>query len=343
MSTHDAARGGSATVRIGPMLRLPEILRELGFDPSEVLAGTGFDPGLFIDADLPVPYRSVTRMLGHCAAVTGCSHLGLLLATRAGAGSLGLPGLLLLSAGDVRTGLQALSRYMDLHDRGAVVTLQCDGDAAVLGYAIVGEVDGSDLAYDIAMTVAFNLMRALVGDGWSPTEVLLKRARPADEMPWRHCFHAPVRFGAELCGLRFPAKWLAVSPPAANPSLHEYLRKDADRMQSLLGKSLVDEVRRIVQGSLSSPPCNAARVAQLLGMHERTLNRRLLANGTNFRRLRDEVLHGMSRQLLGNTSMRVADVATALGYSEASAFIRAFARWSGRSPSDWRHDTRQSR
>lgn len=56
----------------------------------------------------------------------------------------------------------------------------------------------------------------------------------------------------------------------------------------------------------------------------------------SFRRLRDEVLHDMSRQMLGNTTMRVADVAVALGYGEASAFIHAFSRWSGQTPDQWR-------
>jgi len=107
-------------------------------------------------------------------------------------------------------------------------------------------------------------------------------------------------------------------------------------LQARLGKGLVDEVRRIVHSTVSSPPCNVARVAQLLGLHERTLNRRLQADGTSFRRLRDEVLHEMSRQMLGNTSMGVADVAVALGYAEASAFIHAFTRWSGQTPDRWR-------
>jgi AraC-like DNA-binding protein len=86
------------------------------------------------------------------------------------------------------------------------------------------------------------------------------------------------------------------------------------------------------------PPCTASRVAALLNVHERTLNRRLQAEGTSFSQLRDGVLHTMAMQMLGASSMPLADVAMALGYSEASAFIRAFTRWSGQTPDRWRRE-----
>ena len=75
---------------------------------------------------------------------------------------------------------------------------------------------------------------------------------------------------------------------------------------------------------------------ELLGMHERTLNRRLQVDGTSFRRVRDEVLYSASQQMLRTTSMRLAEVAAALGYAEPSAFIHAFTRWSGQTPDRWR-------
>jgi AraC-like DNA-binding protein len=332
----ETAAVSSATSRIGPLVFLPSLLRELGFDPEVVLADTGFSPAYFTDPDMPIPYRAGGRMLGHCAVATRCEHLGLMLARQAGPDMLGLPGLLLMSAKDVGTGLSELARYMDLHDRGAVLTLQVDGDDALLGYEIVDQAEGADQLHDLAMTMACNLMRTFCGERWTPSEVMLPRRRPADASAWRLGWHAPVRFEAERCGLRFPAHWLALSPPTANPALHQYLQREVDRLQSLLGKGLVDEVRRIVQGTVSSPPCNASRVAALLGMHERTLNRRLHASGTNFRQLRDDVLRGMSRQMLGTTTLRVAEVAVALGYAEASAFIRAFTRWAGQTPDQWR-------
>ena len=328
--------GVGASSRIGTLVALGPVLRSLGFEPSAVLSGTGFDLGYFTDPDLPIQYAAGSRLLHHCATVTGCAHLGLLLAERAGAEVMGLPGLLLMSASTLGTGLRGLVQTMELHDRGAVLTLEVERGVAVLGYAIVADVAWVDPLHDLAMTVGCNLMRGCFGDSWSPNEVLLPRQQPADKLPWRQFFRAPVRFGAGRCAISFPAQWLELSLPAANPTLHRYLQQEAERLQSLPGKGLVDEVHRMVRATIANPPCTATRVAALLGLHERTLHRRLQADGTNFRQVRDEVLYSRSRQMLASTSMRLAEVASALGYAEASAFIHAFTRWSGHTPDQWR-------
>ena len=78
-------------------------------------------------------------------------------------------------------------------------------------------------------------------------------------------------------------------------------------------------------------------------MHERTLNRRLHASGTTFMQQRDEVLYAMSRQLLDATSMPLTEIGLVLGYADAAAFTRAFVRWSGQAPGQWRRQRAGSR
>jgi AraC-like DNA-binding protein len=129
---------------------------------------------------------------------------------------------------------------------------------------------------------------------------------------------------------------LARPLPSPNLAIHQHLLEEARKLQPGLDTSMVDEVRRVVWSTVSSPPCSATRVAKLLGIQRRPLQRRLLAEGTSFRQLRDEVLYGMSRQMLRSTSMKIAEVAVALGYSEAAAFIHAFTRWSSETPDKWR-------
>jgi AraC-like DNA-binding protein len=80
----------------------------------------------------------------------------------------------------------------------------------------------------------------------------------------------------------------------------------------------------------------AGRLAQEFGMHERTLARRLRAQGTSFRTILGEVRHDAGRSLLVDTKLTIADIAYSLGYSEVAAFTTAFKRWSGMTPSEWR-------
>jgi AraC-like DNA-binding protein len=80
------------------------------------------------------------------------------------------------------------------------------------------------------------------------------------------------------------------------------------------------------------------KVAGLLAVHPRTLNRRLSADGTTFSALQADVRYEVARQLLRDTRMSIADIAFALGYAESAPFDRAFRRWSGITATAWRSE-----
>ena len=101
-------------------------------------------------------------------------------------------------------------------------------------------------------------------------------------------------------------------------------------------EDFADALRRLLRTELLSSDCSVAEVAERCMIHRRTLSRRLRAEGTAFRRLSDEVRFDIACRLLGNRKMTFAQIATTLGFSEASAFTRAFRRWSGQTPTAWR-------
>jgi AraC-like DNA-binding protein len=330
-------RAVGAMVRVGPLTRIPQVLRDLGCEPAAVFGDSPFVAAYFDDPDLPIPYVAGSELIARCVTATGCEHFGLLVGQQSDAFSLGLAGFLLMSAPDVGSALRDLVRYLDLHDGGGVPTLETRGGTTLLGFSIVEPgTEATDQVYDLSMAVACNLMRALCGRDWNPAEVLLPRQRPTATTPWAGFFRAPVRFGAGQCALAFPASCLARPVPAANPQLHRHLEQEAERRRGEWGPDFVSQVQRTVSGTMAGGRCAAVHIARLLGMHTRTLNRRLLAEGRTFKQVQDEVRYAMSRQLLGNTSMKLAEVAASLGYADASAFIRAFSRWAGTTPDAWR-------
>lgn len=328
-----------STVRIAPLVPLPALLSELGVDARAVLGEAGFDPAYFDDPDLPASYLSLGRLLAHCAATTECTHLGLLLGMRGGPETVGVAGHLMKHATKVGAALADLARYLDLHDRGGVVTLDMDGDPCALGYAVIEPgVEASDQIHDLALAIGCNMMRTLCGRSWTPSIVELPRRRPRDAEPWRRFYRAPVVFDAPRGALRFPRRWLEAPVPTADRSLHEFLQRHADAARGEAEAGVVFEVQRVVRGCIAEGGGHAAQVAHLLGVHPRTLNRQLAAAGATFQQVRDEVLHTMALQLLRATSMSVAAAAAALGYADATAFIRAFRRWTGHTPAQWRRD-----
>ncbi|HZA91004.1 MAG TPA: AraC family transcriptional regulator [Gemmatimonadales bacterium] len=100
--------------------------------------------------------------------------------------------------------------------------------------------------------------------------------------------------------------------------------------------TIITDVRRVLRAELLRDTCSAAEIARLFSMHRRTMSRYLRIRGLTFRQVANEVRFEIACELLENTDMALGQIAATLKYSEPSAFTRAFRRWCGQSPSDWR-------
>lgn len=324
-------------VRIGPLGALPDLMRDLGCDPDSVFARAGFDSAQFTDPDAEIPYVAASRLLASCVVATGCDQLGLLLGERACSSSLGLAGFMLRSAPDVGAALRGLVRNLDLHDRGAKATLVIKDREAYVGYAIyLSGVQATDQIYDLSMAVVCKIMRDLCGVNWNPTEVLLARPRPQHTTLYRRFFRAPIRFDADQSAVVFPTHWLAQRIATADPLLHRHLEIEANFLHASQPTSLRDFLRQQLRRSLIARKSSAADIARQLGMHERTLNRKLREEGTSFRKELEDIRYDFARRLLADSILPLARIAEELDYADSTAFIRAFKRWSGTSPGEWR-------
>jgi AraC-like DNA-binding protein len=326
-----------ATLRIGATLALPAVLRSLGANPAAMLADAGFDLKLFDDPDNQVSHAARNHLLAHCVARTGCQHLGLLVGQQGDLHSLGLVGLLIKYSPDVGTALRCLVRYLHLHVRGAATTLAVDEGSATLGYEIhQPRVEATDQVGDGAVALMFNIMRALCGPGWKPVEVRLAHRRPLDPVPFRRFFRAPLRFDAEDNALVFAAEWLDRRLPETDPQLRRLLQRQIDILEARHGDDFPEQVRSVLRTAIVAGHARADQVAALFSMHARTLNRRLNACGTGFQQVVDESCYEIARQMLADSALDVRQIAALLDYADASAFTRAFRRWSGTTPARWR-------
>jgi len=338
MRQTDARRNtGDAQVRVGAALAIPATLRSLGADPAEVLAEAGFDLGLFADPNNMISFAARSRLLAYCAARTGCPHFGLLAGQQNGLHSLGLVGLLVKYSPDVGTALRNLARYTHLHVRGAAFGLAVDGGGASFSYDIYGPyIEGHDQTGDGAMAAYVNVMRELCGPEWKPVEVWFAHRKPADVGPFRRCFRVPLYFDAEQYALRFPAYWLNRRLPKSDSELLRLLRNQIDMLDAHYGDDFPDRVRRVLRAALITGHVRAEAIATLFSMHSRSLNRRLNAFGTSFRQLLDEMRFEIARQMLEDSTMELGQIAGLLDYAAPRVFTRAFRRWSGTTPSQWR-------
>jgi AraC-like DNA-binding protein len=317
--------------RVGGLVVIPGLLREMGVDPSAILSRAGVEMSALDHVEARIPYVSMGRLFQECALATGCPHFGLLAYERVGISHLGVPGELMRYSATLRAGLQTFAAYQHLNSQGMATFLLEDKGITSLGCAVYQkDVEFVDQIYDAFLAVACNVMRELWGSRWAPEEVQFSRTKPADVGAYRRFFNAPCRFDRERTAICFPTSLLNKPMPEANP---ERLRILEQQAQTINKGELLSRLRRALRILLLSGPTSAQEVAALLFLHRRTLDRRLRDQGTNFQRVLDEIRFEVACHLLDNTQLPLTDIAASLGYSESSAFTRAFRRWSGAAPS----------
>ncbi len=324
-------------IHLGVAKEIAPTLRDFGIDPDPIIREAGLDPRLFDDGANVIPHAALGRLLTLCVARTNCPHFGLSVGRRATILSLGLVGRLMQQSETVGEAMRALVSNLSIQNRGSVPSLTISGDTALFTFSVYQpEVESADQITDGSLAVAVNALRALCGSDWNPTEVLLPRVAPLDQAPYRRHFRAPVRFNQESAIIVFPARDLEIRIAGADPVMRALLEERIQQMKGSQGNEFSDDIRRLLRTRLTSTHCSAEVIAELLAMHRRTLSRRLKGSGMGYRAIANEIRFEIARQLLQDTEVPLGQIAAALGYSEASAFTRAFRRWSGQTPTTWR-------
>jgi AraC-like DNA-binding protein len=319
--------------RVGPLVVIPGLLRELRADPAVVLAHAGLDAAALNDVDNRIPYRAMGRLLHQCVAETECPHFTLLAGQRTSLSHLGLPGELVRYSPTLGAAVRTFVVYHHLNSQGMAMFLSEHEGMVSLGSAIYQKgTEFVDQIYDGVIAMTCKVMREICGSRWAPEKVLFARARPADVGPYRHFFQAPCRFDCEQTAMLFPSSLLACPMPEADPERLRSVEKSA----KAIGVELKSQLRRALRTLLLAGKLSGDVVAEILSMHHRTLNRRLAAQATSFQKVLDEVRFEAACQLLDATRVPLTEIAASLGYSESSAFSRAFRRWSGQAPSSRR-------
>ena len=330
MDTADAADGQ----RVGASVGIPELLRQFGVDPAPVLRRAGLRHDALDDGQGRIAYSAMCRLYHEAALATGDECFGLLAGQAWRLPDLGPAGEIARNATTLGNALRDIVRFHRLNSRGAVVFLIERASVADFGYApYARELRGLDQIYDSTLATGVNLLRALCGNRFAPSEVFLARPTPVDTAPYRRLFRAPVHFDAEFSALRFPAIWLEQPIVGADPERYRALKAAAADAEADVSRG---DVYRTLRALLIEGATSGDDVAHRLGLERRTLNRRLEAQQTTYQQILDDVRYVVARQLLGYTQAGMDDVAASLGYDNVASFQRRFRLWSQTTPSDWR-------
>jgi len=325
-------------VRVGPLRPIPVILAEHGVDPVPVLASVGLRPRLFDDPHNLLSFTTLGRLFETCVKATQCRHFGLLVGARFTLDSLGVLGQVMRNSPTLRDALRLATLNIELHDRAAAaLTLDLGNSQAALGYSIFdGETPAADQILDGAAAVHFRIFRELCGPTWKPIRIQLSHRRPRSIAPLRQFFGPNLEFDTRISGVVFDSSWLDHRIAGADPAAHAAIVARIASMRARARAPFANEVRRAIHAMLFSASASTASLANLFNVHERTLRRRLGAEGATVRELVGDVRQELAHHLLRDTTLPVSEIAAILRYSDVAVFSRAFRKRSQMSPSEWR-------
>jgi AraC-like DNA-binding protein len=329
---------GFGDVRVGPLLMIPALLAERGFDAADALRKVGLDPRLLDNSENRVSFDALGRLIETCIELTGCSHFGLLIGEQFEIESLGMLGDLMLHSPTVRDALRLATQHLEIHDRGSVaLALDLGNSRAALGYALFsGRVPAAEQILDGAIAMQVRLLRRMCGPSFRPLVVQLSHSRPRRIEPLRRCLGANLEFDAKLSSIVFDSQWLDHRIAGADPAKYAALIRAIESSKPHEAGSFVWQVRRAIYAlTLSATPAEE-NVASVFNLQERTLRRRLREGGATLRGLVSDVRRELAQHLLLDTDLTVTKVAEILSYSDPTVFARAFRRWTKKNPRDWR-------
>ena len=318
---------------------LLEAIERAGANPDHVIRAVGLSPATLSKPDGFIPCAQFARLLDEAAHATGDACFGLHFGERFNPKDVGPLAYVMMNSPTIEAGFQNAGRYLSVHNQAATVSFGVEGRFAYARHVLVDPAMGDARQHnEYSMAVALNMVRLMAGSSWGPLEAHFAHPDPGQQTEQARVFGAPVSFGRTSNAFVIEREFLDRQVPAADQRLYPILRRYLDEVLTEVPREddLLASVRRAVAESMRQGDPSLTTVGKRIAMGPRTLQRRLKDQGVEFKALVDDTRRLFALTYLRNPAHTLAEVAYMLGYSEVSAFNRAFRRWTGSTPSDHR-------
>ncbi len=322
-----------------------QYLEQHGVPAAAAARDSGIDLHFPAGPDERVPGRQVERLWGLAVQRTGDPLVGLHMAEAYSPGALDILGYVVLSCRTIGDVLDRLSRYAPLLNDGMRIDVVRGSTVAYCRCTFVETMDNylarsPDQAIDTVWVGLARELRKLTAKPLVPTEVWFRRRAPAanERREYVRVFGARVKFGASEDRFTVPSAHLHELVKSANPTLLRAFEQHADAVLATMDSagSKSQQVAQVLAKGLKGAVPPLSEIARELAMSDRNLQRALRNDGTSFQKLLDQVRRDLAIRHLANPATSAGQVGFLLGFSEPSAFHRAFRRWTGKAPSAYR-------
>lgn len=335
-------RRAGGTVSAGYARAFLDFAVSRGASREALLRAAGLLPRQIEDQDARVPMARYVTLVRAAKAACGDPALPLAFSAATELEAFSIVGLICRAAGTMGEALEQLSRYRRL-------IAEVDAGGGESRFRLVPDADGLWLedgrpdpnAFPELTEAAFSRFACEFarrqGDRPFVLEVQVTHPRPEHAEAYAQIFRAPVTFGAGRNALRIDPAWLSLPTTNPNRYLFGVFNERAERLLAELETQGTVRARleSLLISQMHSGQVGMAASARGLGMSAATLRRRLSAEETTFEAVLDALRHNMAQAYLSDGRLSVNETAYLLGFSDPSAFSRAFKRWTGQTPRTW--------
>lgn len=323
---------------------LPELVEELGGEPDTLLRDAGIDPRSLREGKTEATYRQMIQVIERAAAELHCPDFGLRLAVRQGGAMFGPLGQVMKNSRTFGEALAYVGTHAYAHSLAVRIWQQRPpgGTGLFSGHDIL--IDGlpdRSQAIEQIMLVGHLFAMEITG-GRARVRKVHFRHQPLSPLgAYRRYFGCEVRFGRNEDGVYYSDADLAAPIFRPDPEAYQTAIQYIDAHFAEARAPTHALVRGAVMQLLWPGESDNARVASELGLHPRTLHRRLGAEGTSFQQVKDEVRRDLLLYYLRQTDLDFSAISEKLGFAEQSVLTRRCRRWFSATPTQVRQQHRR--
>tara|TARA_R110002110_G_scaffold3754_1_gene19529 strand:+ start:55799 stop:56800 length:1002 start_codon:yes stop_codon:yes gene_type:complete len=330
-------------VRTGSTAGLEQLVRDMGHNPIDLIKSVGLTQAQFRDPNQYIDYHKMTALLGACSEVCNAPQFGLLLAQTQTTIVLGDLPMISSRARTVGEAVSAINRFLYLHASGVSIDTGLHRHQAQIRLSInIGEPPGMAQLLQLSTAhLAMYIAELLNADTYCQA-IHLTQADPAPSDTSANLRFSNLRYGQTFDGISFPCELLQRPTHHDEEALNNHLQRYLTRLQTLYPDNLENQVAAVIGRLLPSGECSIETVAATLNVHPRTLQERLRAQQTGYRKILQQKRYELAIQQLAKPNANITELALQLGYAELAVFSRHFKQWTGLSPRAWRQVEREA-
>ena len=316
-----------------------EALKTAGIaDTDALLQQAGIAPPMLEDPDNRISFEQQSNLWALALEQAG-DTFPLTFARQTRIASFNSIGYIAMNSHTIGDAMAAAEQYQTAAGQGGTLSSQDQGQEVWICYQPVNPEHPSSARRSCAMLASnIHLGRSLIGDDYTPLRVQLTMSEPESAELYRDFFQCPVHFEQDSNCLQFAIELKHKPLPHASVELLKLMQQRAQKIIDAITppSSVAGQVAALLSSTLVGQEPDKGLIAEQLHMSQRTLQRKLAQENTTYQDILNDIRQGLALDYLQQPELSITDIAYLLGFTEPSAFFRAFKKWQGMTPGQYR-------